>query len=52
VVRVTISLDGTDAELAARLWDVDPAAGEQALVTRAIICPPGSYDRGRLCLYG
>jgi X-Pro dipeptidyl-peptidase C-terminal non-catalytic domain/X-Pro dipeptidyl-peptidase (S15 family) len=36
VVRVIVSLDGTDAELAARLWDVDPATGKQALITRAI----------------
>jgi hypothetical protein len=49
VVRVTVSLDGTDAELAARLWDVDPATGKQALVTRAIYrltAPaPGSTQR-------
>ncbi|HEV2451887.1 MAG TPA: CocE/NonD family hydrolase C-terminal non-catalytic domain-containing protein [Streptosporangiaceae bacterium] len=36
VVRVTVALDGTDTELAARLWDVDPATGEQALITRAV----------------
>jgi dienelactone hydrolase len=36
VVHVTVSLDGTDAELAARLWDVDPATGQQALITRAV----------------
>jgi predicted acyl esterase len=35
VVHVTVSLDGTDAELAARLWDIDPATGKQALITRA-----------------
>jgi hypothetical protein len=36
VVRVTVTLNGTDAELAARLWDVNPATGEQALITRGI----------------
>lgn len=36
VVRVAASLHGTDAELAARLWDVDPATGKQALITRGI----------------
>jgi X-Pro dipeptidyl-peptidase C-terminal non-catalytic domain/X-Pro dipeptidyl-peptidase (S15 family) len=36
VVRVTVTLNGTDAELAARLWDVDPATGQQALITRGI----------------
>jgi predicted acyl esterase len=35
VVRVTVALTGTDTELAARLWDVDPATGKQALITRA-----------------
>ena len=35
-VRVTVALTGTDAELAARLWDVDPATGNQALITRAV----------------
>ncbi|MGN9779729.1 CocE/NonD family hydrolase C-terminal non-catalytic domain-containing protein [Micromonospora sp. H33] len=36
VVRVTATLIGTDAELAARLFDVDPAAGTQTLITRAV----------------
>jgi hypothetical protein len=36
VVRLTATLAGTDAELAARLWDVDPATGEQALITRGV----------------
>jgi hypothetical protein len=36
VVRLTATLGGTDAELAARLWDVDPATGKQALITRAV----------------
>jgi X-Pro dipeptidyl-peptidase C-terminal non-catalytic domain len=36
VVGVTVALNGTDAELAARLWDVDPATGKQALITRAV----------------
>lgn len=35
-VRVTAALSGTDAELAARLWDVNPATGKQALITRAV----------------
>jgi dienelactone hydrolase len=35
-VRVTVTLNGTDTELAARLWDVDPATGKQALITRAV----------------
>jgi hypothetical protein len=34
VVHVTVGLNGTDGELAARLWDVDPATGKQALITR------------------
>jgi hypothetical protein len=36
VVRVTVTLRGTDAELAARLWDVNPATGKQALITRSV----------------
>lgn len=36
VVRVTVTLDGTDGELAARLWDLDPATGKQALITRSV----------------
>ena len=36
VVRLTATLAGTDAELAARLWDVDPATGQQALITRGV----------------
>jgi X-Pro dipeptidyl-peptidase C-terminal non-catalytic domain/X-Pro dipeptidyl-peptidase (S15 family) len=36
VVHVTVTLSGTDAELAARLWDVSPATGKQALITRGI----------------
>jgi len=36
VVRVSVALTGTDAELAARLWDVDPATGQQALITRGV----------------
>lgn len=35
-VRVTVKLNGTDAELAARLWDINPATGKQALITQAI----------------
>ena len=36
VVRLTATLAGTDAALAARLWDVDPATGQQALITRTV----------------
>lgn len=36
VVRVRVAMTGTDAELSARLWDVDPDTGQQALVTRAV----------------
>jgi predicted acyl esterase len=36
VVRLTASLAGTDAELTARLWDVDPATGQQTLITRGV----------------
>lgn len=36
VVRLTATLAGTDAELAVRLWDVDPATGQQALITRGV----------------
>ena len=36
VVRLTATLAGTDAELAARLWDTDPATGQQALITRGV----------------
>ncbi|MGE5290726.1 MAG: CocE/NonD family hydrolase C-terminal non-catalytic domain-containing protein [Micromonosporaceae bacterium] len=36
VVRLAATLTGTDAELAVRLWDVDPATGRQALITRAV----------------
>jgi len=36
VVHVTVGLDGTDGELAARLWDIDPATGKQALITRGV----------------
>jgi dienelactone hydrolase len=35
-VHVTVSMTGTDAELAARLWDIDPATGNQTLITRAV----------------
>ncbi|WP_158554008.1 S15 peptidase family protein [Micromonospora deserti] len=42
VVRVTATLIGTDAELAARLFDVDPAAGTQTLITRAVLRVTGS----------
>jgi len=49
VVRVRVTLDSTDSELAARLWDVDPATGKQALITRAIYrltaAAPGATQR-------
>lgn len=50
VVRVTVTLNGTDAELAARLWDVDPASGKQALITRGIyrLTGPASGSTQRL----
>jgi acetyl esterase/lipase len=35
-VHVTVGMTGTDAELAARLWQIDPTTGVQTLVTRAI----------------
>ncbi|MBC9725262.1 CocE/NonD family hydrolase C-terminal non-catalytic domain-containing protein [Streptomyces sp. TRM68367] len=36
VVHLTASLQGSNAELAARLFDVDPANGTQTLITRAV----------------
>jgi pimeloyl-ACP methyl ester carboxylesterase len=36
VVTTKIQLQGVNAEVAARLWDVDPATGNQTLVTRAV----------------
>ncbi len=49
VVRLTAALSGTDAELAARLWDVNPATGQQALITRAVYrltgAAPGSTQK-------
>lgn len=36
VVRADVRLLGTNAELAASLWDVDPTTGEQTLVTRSV----------------
>ncbi len=49
VIHVTVALNGTDAELAARLWDIDPATGQQALITRGIYRltgpAPGSTQR-------
>ena len=38
-------LNGTDTELAARLWDVDPATGKQALITRAVYRLTAPADR-------
>src|SRR5579875_57864 len=36
VVRVTAHLVGTSAEVAARLWEVDPATGAETLITRTV----------------
>ena len=36
VVSLTATLTGSNAELAARLWDVDSTAGTQTLVTRSV----------------
>lgn len=36
VVRVNATLVGADAVVATRLWDVDPVAGTQTLITRAV----------------
>jgi hypothetical protein len=35
-VHLTLSMTGADAEVAVRLFDVDPAAGNQTLITRGI----------------
>jgi predicted acyl esterase len=42
VVHVTATLNGSNAELAARLFDVNPANGTQTLVTRAVYRITGS----------
>lgn len=43
IVHVGYALVGADAEVSARLWDVDPAKGTQTLVTRAVYrFSPGS----------
>jgi dienelactone hydrolase len=34
-----------DAQLAGRLWDVDPETGEQVLVTRGVLRPSGASQR-------
>src|SRR5712691_4789412 len=36
VVITKLDLAGTNAEIAARLWDVDPTSGTQTLVTRTV----------------
>jgi acetyl esterase/lipase len=36
VVGVNVLLGGADATLATRLWDVDPVAGTQTLITRGV----------------
>ena len=35
VVHASVTLGGANAELATRLWDVDPVAGTQTLITRS-----------------
>jgi acetyl esterase/lipase len=35
-VRATVAMTGTNAEVAVRLWDLNPKAGTQTLITRAI----------------
>jgi predicted acyl esterase len=42
VVHVTATLQGTDAELAARLFDMDPVTGTQTLITRSVYRVTGS----------
>jgi predicted acyl esterase len=42
VVHVTATLQGTDAELAARLFDIDPVSGTQTLITRSVYRVTGS----------
>ena len=55
VVRFTATLAGTDAALAVRLWDVDPATGRQALITRAVVrltaSAPGQQQRAAFELW-
>ncbi len=36
IVSLTAAMTGTNAELAVRLWDVDPVAGTQTLMSRAV----------------
>jgi predicted acyl esterase len=35
-VRLSVQVTGTDADIMTRLWDVDPATGQRALVTRGV----------------
>lgn len=44
VVTVTVNSSATHAEIAARLWDVDPVSGMQALITRGVyhLTSPGT----------
>ena len=37
VVHATVTLNGVNAELAARLWDVDPQQAKQSLVSRTVV---------------
>lgn len=53
VIDVTFATSAPDTELAARLWDVDPASGKQALVTRGVyrsLDGPGTELRARFQL--
>ncbi|MGV9249618.1 CocE/NonD family hydrolase C-terminal non-catalytic domain-containing protein [Streptomyces sp. NPDC003710] len=45
VVHVTVTLDGSNAEVAARLFDANPASGTQTLITRAVYRITGSPGR-------
>src|SRR5207302_9517618 len=50
IVDITYTTTSPDTELAVRLWDVDPASGIQALVTRGVyraLDGPGSALRAR-----
>jgi predicted acyl esterase len=50
IIDVTYATTSPDAELAVRLWDVDPSTGLQALVTRGVyraVNGPGTALRAR-----
>ncbi len=47
-LRADLEVSGArpvDAQLAGRLWDVDPETGEQVLVTRGVLRPSGERER-------